>query len=905
MKKLLTIICVAISFTLLILPDNALAQGFLKAEGKKIVDGNSQEVILRGMGLGGWMLQEGYMMKTSDFAGTQHELKNKITALIGQSGMEAFYDAWLANYMTEADVDSMASWGFNSIRLPMHYNLYTLPIEQEPVAGENTWLQTGFDLTDSLLKWCAKNKMYLILDLHAAPGGQGKDAAISDYDPTKPSLWESKANRDKTVALWKKLAEHYADSIWIGGYDLINETNWDMSGNTLLANLYKEITDSIRKVDNNHIIYIEGNWFANDFTGLTPPWDDNMVYSFHKYWTYNDQGSIQWMLNMRESQNVPIWLGESGENSNTWFYECIKLMEDNGIGWAWWPLKKIDDIAGPLSVIKTAEYDVLLNYWKNGGTKPTVQYATDALMQMAENLKLNNCQFHPDVIDAMFRQINSTETIPYSVNNIPGVLYTSNFDMGQHQYAYFDNNVANYHLSTNSYTAWNGGWSYRNDGVDIEICEDNTNSNGYSVGHFEDDEWMVYTVNISESAVYNVNIRTASENSNGSFFLQEDGVAICQAINVANSGGWQTWQTTSASNLVLNEGTHKLKIYALKGGFNISSLEFIKVGETVDIQTDFVGAITASDGYTIDVQINKPLTTSNTFNPDEFTVSINGTEVSITNIELNPQNPRVINITISYLMKAGNKILVSYAGDLISATDGTILQQFTDKEVQNTLPQRHNIPGKIQAEDYFYNSGFGEEPTTDAGGGVNLGWTNVGDYLDYYISVDNGGNYEVSYRVAAESTAGQLEMQLLGDEITTLHVIDLPVTGGWQTWETVTKAVQLPQGQHTIRLLVKKTEFNFNWFEFNVIAGFDDLNKSQGKFKVYPNPAKNEVNINALTENKGPLKYTIINTKGQSIISGKMQLDRPLDVSGLTNGVYYLNIYENTKVHTCKLVVRN
>ena len=125
------------------------AQGFLKADGKKIVNGNNQEVILRGMGLGGWMVQEGYMMKTAGFLGTQHELKNAITTLIGQNGMEAFYDAWLKNYVTEADVDSMAGWGFNSIRLPMHYNLYTLPIEQEPVTGEQTWLQKGFELTDS------------------------------------------------------------------------------------------------------------------------------------------------------------------------------------------------------------------------------------------------------------------------------------------------------------------------------------------------------------------------------------------------------------------------------------------------------------------------------------------------------------------------------------------------------------------------------------------------------------------------------------------------------------------------------------------------------------------------------------------------------------------------------------
>ena len=316
-------------------------QGFLKTSGKSIINEQSEEIILKGMGLGGWMLQEGYMLQTSSFASPQHEIRAAIEELIGRANTDVFYDAWLLNHLRRADIDSLAAWGFNSIRLPMHYNLYTLPIEDEPVTGVNTWLNRGFEMTDSLLSWCAANNMYLILDLHAAPGGQGYDKAISDYDDTKPSLWESVDNRNKTIALWRKLAEHYADEPWIGGYDLLNETNWNLSNNAMLKILYTDITNTIREVDTNHIIFIEGNWFANDFTGLTPPWDDNMAYSFHKYWSYNKQSDIQWMLNIRNQFNVPIWCGESGENSNAWFSDAIRLFEQNKIGWAWWPLKQM------------------------------------------------------------------------------------------------------------------------------------------------------------------------------------------------------------------------------------------------------------------------------------------------------------------------------------------------------------------------------------------------------------------------------------------------------------------------------------------------------------------------------------------------------------------------------------
>ena len=152
------------------------------------------------------MLQEGYMLRIND-QGQQNKIKARIQDLIGATKTQEFYDAWLANHTRKIDIDSMKAWGFNSVRLPMHYNLYTLPVEQEPVDGQNTWLEKGFRMTDSLLAWCKANQMYVILDLHAAPGGQGNDLNISDGDTTKPSLWENEANQQKTIALWKQLAQ--------------------------------------------------------------------------------------------------------------------------------------------------------------------------------------------------------------------------------------------------------------------------------------------------------------------------------------------------------------------------------------------------------------------------------------------------------------------------------------------------------------------------------------------------------------------------------------------------------------------------------------------------------------------------------------------------------------------------
>jgi endoglucanase len=389
---------------------NAQSTGFLHAKNSRIMDGQGREVILRGMGLGGWMLQEGYMLGINR-EGTQHSIKARITDLAGPEDCSRFYQLWLQNDMTRADVDLLAKAGFNSIRLPMHYNLFTLPIEQEPVKGQNTWLTNGFDLVDNLLSWCHANQMYLILDLHAAPGGQGKDANISDADPSKPSLWENELNRQKTVALWRKLAQRYAADPWIGGYDLLNEPNWTFEGkdkngredssNKPLWDLYQAITRSIREVDTNHMLIIEGNGWGNNYNGFPGPWDGNMVFSFHKYWNPNTLEAIARFLALREKFHLPLWLGESGENSDQWFRECVTLVENNHIGWAWWPYKKVNSPSCVLTVNRPDDFKKLVDYWNRGGERPSAEVARKALFELVENLKAANCRYNTNVVRAL------------------------------------------------------------------------------------------------------------------------------------------------------------------------------------------------------------------------------------------------------------------------------------------------------------------------------------------------------------------------------------------------------------------------------------------------------------------------------------------------------------------------
>jgi hypothetical protein len=526
----------------------ALADGYLRAKDARIVDETGNAVILRGMGLGGWMLQEGYMLRLGELGnGQEYVIRAETAKLVGAEREAAIHQAWLDNHTTKADVDAMAAMGFNSVRLPMHYGLLTLPADQEPVAGQDSWKEDGFKRIDDLLAWTKANGMYLILDLHAAPGGQGNDLPIADRDPAKPSLWQSPENRRKVVALWRKLAARYKDEPAIGAYDLLNEPNWDFDApggdhgckdekQTALWDFYKELTAAVREVDKRHMIIIEGNCWGNNYKGMPAAWDGNMALSFHKYWNNNDEASIAQVLALRDRTGLPLWLGESGENSNSWFRDSIALVEKHEIGWAYWPLKKIG-FNQPLEVTPNAGYLKLVDYWTKQGPKPTADQAYAALMTLASHdIRFENTIAHADVVDAMIRQPHDDTARPFKVHRIGakgGTIAAVDYDLGRPGVAYADQDVANYHVSTGGQrTPWNNGRTYRNDGVDIAREADGS---AY-VEDFTDGEWLKYTVVADKAGTYDLTVSARGEG--GKLSVAVNGGAASASVPKATGSGW-------------------------------------------------------------------------------------------------------------------------------------------------------------------------------------------------------------------------------------------------------------------------------------------------------------------------------------------------------------------------------
>jgi endoglucanase len=563
---------ICILFFLLFLCSRSVS-AYLATDGQNFVDSKGNEVFLKGVGLGGWLVPEGYMLHIPGF-GSPTSIKNMISDLIGTENTQEFYQIYRENYVREKDIRILSEMGFNSIRLPFNYRM--LSPEDQP----GVYMEEGFAIIDSLVKWCETYQLYLILDMHCAPGGQN-DGNISDSDGIEARLWTEPSNQRRTAKIWKKIAERYVGEEIIAGYDLLNEpvlpSGYDGDD---LRNLYVEITDSIRLVDQDHIIFIEGNTYATNFSGLEPAWDNNLSYSFHKYWNDTNYASIESYILIRARTNTPLWMGESGENSNHWFAETVHLLENNNVNWCWWTHKKIATTTSPYSATITDAYKIILDYWNGEGTKPTVEFAKNALFDMAEKLNIDNCEYHPDVVAALTEPEFRTMSKAAKSHVIPGTINMVDYDFGNNGIGYNDTDYEKTRWDADQ--PWNNGGEYRNDGVDIERSED-TNDPLFSVGWAETGEWLKYTVNVKQNDLYDITFRVASLSGGGEIRVLVDETILLSSVSVPETGGWYNWQNITVNDLSLSQGIHKIKVVIKNEGFNISQMRF--EGQSTNINT--------------------------------------------------------------------------------------------------------------------------------------------------------------------------------------------------------------------------------------------------------------------------------------------------------------------------------
>ncbi|TKK71535.1 glycoside hydrolase family 5 protein [Ilyomonas limi] len=366
---------------------------FFSTSGKNILDPNGQPFLIKGTNLGNWLVPEGYMFGFTN-TNSPRLISEAFNELIGPGATADFWKRYLNVYVTKEDIHYLRSLGMNSLRVPFNYRLFT---NENYMGAMNE--NHGFQLLDSLVEWCRAENIYLILDMHAAPGGQTGDNIDDSYG--YPFLFDDTASQNQAISIWQRIAAHYSNEPIIIGYDLLNEpiaTYFDSAHfNPLLEPLYKRIANAIRQVDKNHILFLGGAQWDSNFNPFNQPFDDKAVYTFHKYWTAPTKAIIQQYLDFRDTYNVPIYIGETGENTDGWIDSFRVVLEKENIGWHFWPYKKLDNTRCIVTFEEPAMYDSVIAYTKKDRSSfekiRQAQPKDRAAIQQALNDFLINCQF--------------------------------------------------------------------------------------------------------------------------------------------------------------------------------------------------------------------------------------------------------------------------------------------------------------------------------------------------------------------------------------------------------------------------------------------------------------------------------------------------------------------------------
>jgi endoglucanase len=344
----------------------------LQTTGGKIIDEQGREVRLRGVCIGGWMNMENFI---NGYPGSEHGVRAAMVEAIGETKAHFFFDRLLDHMLSEPDLAFLKSLGCNTVRLPLNYRHF------ESDAEPHEYLDQGFARLEQAIAWCKAQGLYAILDLHALPGWQNPDWH-SDNSSRHALFWHGRQYQDRFVALWEELARRYQGNRTVAGYNVMNEPvtgtprgrfrNRYRSDFATLNAIYHRVVGAIRKIDPDHIVFLEGDLYSTRFSGLDAPFADNLVYSSHNYnaagfgpgaypgtvggesWDAAKQAQVfeqQEGTQFARQHEVPLWVGEFGSVFNGPSHEVpdrvralddqLAVFEKNGAHWTAWTYKDV------------------------------------------------------------------------------------------------------------------------------------------------------------------------------------------------------------------------------------------------------------------------------------------------------------------------------------------------------------------------------------------------------------------------------------------------------------------------------------------------------------------------------------------------------------------------------------
>lgn len=343
--------------------------GLVQARGRSLYDPQGNRLQLKGINAGQILLQEGWMspfalepMKNQDGSYvkdadnniqypefTEEEFRSGIKSNpnLNSYDLEALMAIYWDCFFTEEDFRIIKEeLGLNTIRLPFYY----LNILNEDLTLKSE--EAAFAYLDWFVSQAAQQELYVVLDLHGAPGSQN-GFEHSGAAERVAGLWQSEEKIAATVALWDFVSTHYTHSRpdlgkWIATYDILNEPTYTYNGSTTKEcwDVFDRIYDAIRENGDAHVVTMEGCW---DFSCLPDPADygwENVQYEYHWYnWWSNilpDALLLAYhdMKNIGKDYDVPVYIGEFTlfEDRQAWA-DQLALFDERNYSWTVWNYK--------------------------------------------------------------------------------------------------------------------------------------------------------------------------------------------------------------------------------------------------------------------------------------------------------------------------------------------------------------------------------------------------------------------------------------------------------------------------------------------------------------------------------------------------------------------------------------
>jgi hypothetical protein len=318
------------------------------------------------------------------------------------------------------------------------------------------------------------------------------------------------------------------------------------------------------------------------------------------------------------------------------------------------------------------------------------------------------------------------------------------------------------------------------------------------------------------------------------------------------------------------------------------------VGLPLQIDTGKIG----TDGLSGILEFSKPM--AMVIKQSAFTFKVNKKIVAYK--DLYSFNNTIL-FTLPNTLHYGDTITVSYASGNVTATDLGVLKTFSNFPISNPVkePLWISIPGKIEAEKYYSQSGIQTENTSDVGGGLNVGWIDSGDWMEYGIKNSTSDSlYEISFRVASPAGDGKFDFYLDNKKISEVSV---PKTGGNQTWQSVVANINIGPGNHYLKLIATNSGFNINYCNIKkVVSGIENLHEDI--VTIYPNPVSKEMIIGSTDFRYN--KVEIIDIMGKTVLSRLTAHESELHIPvNLPNGMYLVKISNEKQFQLKRIIINN